>query len=93
MQSMEDTIKAIEEVGKRLDSIHDTLLTVAEEYSAPVTDSSKEDETASLQLLVNQIDALRKVLELVELETDLLEARLSSIESLQSRLGDSNHVA
>lgn len=93
MQSMEDTINAIEEVGKRLDTIHDTLLSVTEEYSTPVTDPSEEDEAATFQLLVNQIDALRKVLELVELETDLLEARLSSIESLRTRLGDSNHVA
>ncbi|MFQ5832165.1 MAG: hypothetical protein ACE5H4_05665 [Candidatus Thorarchaeota archaeon] len=90
---MEDSIRAIEEVGERLDSIHDTLLSVAKEHSKPVTESSEESEAASFQILINQIDALRKVLELVELETDLLEARLSSIESLRTRLGDSNHVA
>ncbi len=89
LQSLEQTIQTLEEVRTRLGSIQDTILPLSEELEgALLSRSEKEAESTSLRSLLNQIEIVTRVLEQVELETDVLEKRISTIENLKDCGGD-----
>lgn len=85
-QSLEQTVETLEEVNTRLGNIQDTLLPLSNNVeSALLNQTEKEAESADLQSLLNQIEIIARMLEQVELETDVLEKRISTIEDLKTR--------
>lgn len=86
LQSLEHAVETLEEVRTRLGSIQDTLLPLSYNVeSALLSQSEKETESTNLQALLNQIEIVARMLEQVELETDVLEKRISTIENLKAR--------
>jgi hypothetical protein len=85
-QSLEQTIETLEEVGTRLGTIQDTLLPLSDDVERTLLDQTEKDaESTNLQSLLNQIEIVARMLEQVELEADVLEKRISTIESLKTR--------
>jgi len=86
LQSLEQTVEALEEVRNRLGDIQDTLLPLSADLeSSLLNQTEKEAESTKLQSLLNQIEIVGRMLEQVELETDVLEKRISTIENLKAR--------
>ncbi|UCH05162.1 MAG: hypothetical protein JSW05_03080 [Candidatus Thorarchaeota archaeon] len=86
LQSLEQTVEALEEVHIRLGDIQNTLLPLSENVeSALLSHTEREAESTNLQFLLNQIEIVARMLEQVELETDVLEKRISTIENLKAR--------
>jgi hypothetical protein len=83
---MEQTVETLEEVSIRLGSIQDSLLPLASsEQGVAPTQSEERTEPTDLQSLLNQIEIIKRMLDQVELETDILEKRISTIENLRTR--------
>ncbi|MFX0045980.1 MAG: hypothetical protein ACFE8Z_09040 [Candidatus Hermodarchaeota archaeon] len=86
LQLLEQTVEALEEVGTRLGSIQDILLPLSDDVESIVlSEAEREAESTNLQSLLNQIEIVTRMLEQVELEADVLEKRISTIENLKAR--------
>ena len=86
LQSLEQTVEAVEEVHTRLGDIQDTLLPLSENVENTLLSLTEEEaESTNLQSLLNQIEIVARMLEQVELETHVLEKRISTIENLKTR--------
>ena len=86
LESLEQTVEALEEVHARLGHIQDTLFPLSENVeSALLSHTEEEAESTNLQSLLNQIEIVARMLDQVELETDVLEKRISTIENLKAR--------
>ena len=85
-QSLEQTVSALEEVNARLNTIQDTLIPLSDNAERMLLNQTeKEAESTTLQSLLNHVEIIARLLEQVELETDVLEKRISTIERFKTR--------
>jgi len=86
LQSLNQTVAVLEEVNARLKTIQDTLIPLSDSAESMLyNQTEKEAESTSLQSLLNQIEIVARLLEQVELETGVLEKRISTIERFKTR--------